>query len=190
MGAMEDWPVWAMAVAIFLLRIGDVSIGTMRTISVIQGRIPLSVGLGFLEVLVWVSTVSQVLNRATESPVLLLAYASGFAAGNGVGVLLERRLALGAVIVRIVSAAPASQLAELLRQHGQHVFQFDGREGDQPVTLSYVIVRRRDAPDIVQRARGIDPELFFAVDPLRESSALLQSPLPGPTGWRAVMKKK
>jgi hypothetical protein len=36
----------------------------------------------------------------------------------------------------------------------------------------------------------VDPDLFFAVDPLRESSLGLGTPLPHPTGWRAVFKMK
>ena len=98
-----ELPVWALAACIFLLRVADVSLGTVRTIVVVHGRIRLSVLLGFVEVLVWITAVSQVILRLRESPVLVVAYAAGFATGNAVGILLERRLALGHCVVRMIS---------------------------------------------------------------------------------------
>ena len=89
---VTDLPAWALAGTIFLLRIIDVSLGTMRTITVVNGRLRLSVALGFFEVLVWVTAVSQVILRLRDHPILVLAYAAGFAAGNAVGILLERKL--------------------------------------------------------------------------------------------------
>jgi len=68
----------------FGIRIVNVSIGTLRTITVVQGRLKLSVVLGFFEVLIWITALSQVLVGASTNPVLILAYAGGFAGGNAV----------------------------------------------------------------------------------------------------------
>jgi hypothetical protein len=76
---------WQVCIAIFLLRIVDVSIGTIRTIAVVRGRPSVAVVLGFFEVLVWLLAISQVLARVMQEPIVALSYAGGFAAGNGVG---------------------------------------------------------------------------------------------------------
>lgn len=52
--------VGVIAVLIFTLRVCDVSLGTLRTISVVNGRLALSVILGFCEILLWVTAVSHV----------------------------------------------------------------------------------------------------------------------------------
>ena len=104
MQLLENLPVWLLAVVVFSLRIVDVSLGTVRTIAVVQGWIKLSVVLGFFELLIWIAAVSQVIARVKEQPILMLAFAGGFAAGNAAGILLERVLALGTCVVRIVSA--------------------------------------------------------------------------------------
>src|SRR5690606_11004747 len=109
---LNELPMWGLASAIFILRMIDVSMATLRTIAVVQGRIVVSVAIGFVEVLVWVTTVAQVIQHASNSPLLLFAFAGGFAAGNGVGILLERWLAMGAVILRIVSLHAGHELAE------------------------------------------------------------------------------
>ena len=100
---LDTLPVWALALVIFTLRVVDVSLGTCRTIAVVQGRMKVSVLLGFIEVLVWVTTVTHVIQKAADNGWLLLAYAAGFAFGNAAGIALERRLAMGSVILRIVS---------------------------------------------------------------------------------------
>lgn len=190
MTLLDSLPVWGLAIAVFFLRIIDVSVCTLRTIAIVQGRMVFSVCLGFCEVLIWVMVVGQVLKHATDNPLLLLTYASGFACGNAVGILIERQLALGSVILRIVSVTAGPQLAELFRDRAARVFTFDGRDSDESMMLIYVVVRRRMARELIEEAQRYDPELFFAVDPLRETNAFLSTPLPNPSRWRGLAKMK
>lgn len=185
-----NMPPLVMAGIIFLLRIVDVSLGTMRTITVVQGRVRLSVLLGFFEVFVWLMAISQVLGPVTRNPLLMLGYAAGFASGNAAGILFERKLALGGVILRIITVNTGEQIATMLRERAERVTIFEGQEGRGRVTLLYVICRRRSVQTLLDRARSLDPNLFFAIEPLRETSAMLSQPLPFPTGWRAVLKMK
>lgn len=187
---LNELPMWGLASAIFVLRMIDVSMATLRTIAVVQGRILVSVAIGFVEVLVWVTTVAQVIQHASSSPLLLFAFAGGFAAGNGAGILLERWLAMGAVILRIVSLHAGHELAEALRDYVPRVFTFDGHDHGEQMTLVYVAVRRRDAPRLIRMALEIDPDLFYAVDNLRESNIALTAPLPSLAGSRVVFKTK
>ncbi|TWT99353.1 hypothetical protein Pla108_02900 [Botrimarina colliarenosi] len=187
---LDTLPVWALALLIFSLRIVDVSLGTCRTIAVVQGRIGTSVLLGFFEVLIWITTVSEVFQRAGGNPWLLLSYAAGFACGNGAGIWLERRLAMGSVILRIVSHDAGDDLADALRQRSPRVLTFEGSDEEHAVTLLYVAARRRQVRRLISAAREVDPDLYYAVDPLRESNWAMAQPVPGPTGWRSVLKKK
>ena len=188
MPLFDAYPVWALALLIFCLRIVDVSLGTLRTISVVHGRVPVSVAIGFVEVLVWVVAVSQVIVHLGESPMLPVAYAAGFACGNAVGIMLERRIALGTVVVRMIAAGDGSAIASRLRGMGHEVTAFsgEGREGHR--TLLFTSCARRQLPAVVQAAAALDDHLFYTVD--RFSHALQLGPLPNPTGWRGVFKKK
>lgn len=185
-----DLPLWLVATLIFVLRVVDVSLGTCRTIAVVQGRMVTSVVLGFVEVLVWITVVANVIQHASSNAVLLLAYAGGFAAGNATGIYLERRLALGMVILRIISEDAGEELAEVLGKSVPRVFTFDGYHNGQQMTLLYVAARRRNAPALLEKARKIDPNLFYAFDTLRESNMVATSVLPTATGWRAAVKMK
>lgn len=190
MEALFELPVWLVAALIFALRLVDVSLGTCRTIAVVQGRMVMSVLLGFVEVLVWITVVANVIQHASSNVWLLIAYAAGFAVGNATGIYLERKLAFGMVILRIISETSGTELAEALRETVPRVFTFEGLHNGDKMTLLYVPVRRRDASALLERALSVDPHLFYGVDAMRESNLMPSPPLPAATGWRATFKKK
>ena len=190
---MELWsalPLWGLAILIFCLRIVDVSIGTLRTISVVRGRVGLSVGLGFVEILVWVTAISQVMLHLTSSPVLVFAYAGGFAAGNATGILLEKKLALGGVLVRIITSRAHAEAVDFLKSQGEWVatLDADGPGGDEKVV--FATCERRRLPDLIRFVQTHDPDLAYAAEPLLESSSAFRRPLPHATGWRARSHRK
>lgn len=184
---LDVLPVPLLALLIFLLRIVDVSLGTMRTISVVQGRVGLSVGLGFIEVLVWITAVAQTITNLRSNPILILAYPAGFAAGNAVGILLERRLSLGWSVLRIITGGDGGALTSRLRERGCDPTTFPGHGPAGARTLIYTTMRRREVAELLGELRAIDPGLYYTADRFSETS---QAVLPHPTGWRAVFKMK
>jgi uncharacterized protein YebE (UPF0316 family) len=182
-----DMPVWALAALIFFLRVADVSVGTMRTIVVVNGRIRLSVLLGFIEVLLWITAISQVILRLHESALLVFAYAGGFAAGNAVGIVLERRLALGQCVVRMISKE-GDQVARVLSSIGKVRGVFLSEMGGSSTRLVFATLARSELPEAIRRVKTVDPDVFYAVDRFSQTNG--RSPLPHPTGWRAALKMK
>jgi uncharacterized protein YebE (UPF0316 family) len=194
---MMEWvasiPVWLLCIVIFFLRICDVTLGTVRTVSIVKGYLTLAAALGFFEVLIWILAVSQVIWRIKESFFLALAFAGGFAAGNAVGILVERRLAMGTAVVRIISMAHGPEIARAIREDGHEVSEFGGEGADGAVTLVYAVAPRRQTRQMLQRARSIDPSVLYVSEPAHESfqgASLRLRPVPHATGWRAVFKKK
>jgi len=175
--------------AIFVLRIVDVSLGTVRTISLVQGRTWLAMGLGFFEVLVWITVIAGVMSAVKESPVLLITYAAGFAAGNGVGILIDRKLAMGVQVVRIISKKAGPQIARRIREDGQAVTCFTGEGRTGPVTLLYITCRRRAIAGFLKEALELDPGLFYVIEPVSGLNRRIFG-VPHPTGWRGVSKRK
>lgn len=166
---LDSIPFWALALAVFLSRLTDVTFGTMRMIAVVHGRVKTAVVLGFFEILIWITAVSSVIVKLTEYPLLVLAYAGGFAAGNAVGIALERRLAMGSCVITIVSQQGAD-VARALREVGQRVTVLDGEGRDGPRQVVYATARRRQMKALIQAARGIDPAMFYVVQLCSETS--------------------
>ncbi|MBX3358397.1 MAG: hypothetical protein KF745_08210 [Phycisphaeraceae bacterium] len=158
------------AVLIFLARIADVSLDTLRLVSIIQGRRGAAWVLGFLQVLIWLYAVSSVLSHIQQMPWLALPYALGYATGNYVGVTIEQWLGYGVQVVRIFTRRGA-QTAAILRGDGFGVTEIDGRGKDGPVSILTIVTRRRAATTVTVRARELDPACFFTIDDVRFKSA-------------------
>jgi uncharacterized protein YebE (UPF0316 family) len=183
-------PSWTAALIIFSLRIVDVSFSTLRTIAVVQGRIKLSIFLGFFETFVWLTAAGQALVAFQDSWLMPVAYSAGFAAGSAVGIQIDRAIAMGLVVVRMFSAQMGGEIAGALRRQGWKPTLFQGHGADGPNTLIYVICPRRDASRLLESAQEIDPHVYYSVDLVREYYGGAGEALASPAGWRAILRKK
>lgn len=183
-----DWTVLATCVLIILARITDVSLGTIRTVCVVTGRRWLAWGLGFFEVLIWVTVVSRVIDNLNQ-PAYAVSYALGFATGNYVGMAIESWLALGQQVVRVFTRQ-GDYVAEQLRQAGYRVTRFDGRGRDGPVALLYTEIPRRRLRAALDHVHELDPHCYYTVDDIRVASSALLRQQQGSTGWASILKRK
>jgi uncharacterized protein YebE (UPF0316 family) len=180
----------AAALLIFFLRIIDVSLGTLRTISVVQGRIKLAVVLGFFETFVWLTAVAQALMGVEKNPMLIIAYCAGFAAGNAVGIQIERKIALGIVVIRMFSSQAGGAIASALSIAGWKPTTFQGIGADGPNTMIFVIAPRRRTSELLETARGVDPHIYYSVDLVREYHGGATAALSTPADWRAIFRMR
>ena len=159
-------PAW-LAVAIFLARIVDVSLGTFRTIMVIRGYRMLATAIGFVEVLIWIVAISSVITNL-DAWYLIIAYAGGYAAGNYVGMLLESRVAIGSELVRAISLRSDGHLAESLRSSGWDAVAIPGSgSGRQDVEIVLVVEPRRRIGQLLQAIEEIDPDAVYTTSDIR-----------------------
>ena len=93
-----DWQAWVILPAlVFIARLIDVALGTVRIIFTSRGTKHLAPLLGFVEVFIWVSIIAQI-TKGANNIVSYLAYAAGFAAGNYLGMYIENKLAIGTLV--------------------------------------------------------------------------------------------
>jgi uncharacterized protein YebE (UPF0316 family) len=185
-----DPQIFLTGLVIFCARICDVSMGTIRTIMIVQGKSVVAFFLGFGEVMIWIAVVSAVVQNIRETPVLAVFYAFGFATGNVVGIAVERRLGFGMMILRVISRDKGKLVADRLRGLGQAVTIFQGEGMQGPVLELYVACRRRDLKCILAIVRGEDPDAFYLTEQARDVSKMLKPIHEQPTGWRSILKKK
>jgi uncharacterized protein YebE (UPF0316 family) len=155
-----------VALGIFALRVGDMSLDTIRVLFVVRGRKKLAWILGFLQSLIFVIAISSVLTNL-KNPLSILGYAAGFATGNVVGMLIEERLAIGFIQLTIVSPKRGSAVAEMLRQHGYAVTELSGRGLSGMVSILNVSVMRKQLVEVEMLIREADPEAFVTVEEVR-----------------------
>lgn len=154
---------------IILARIGDVSLGTVRTVAVIHGRRATAWWLGFFEVLLWVVVVSAVIQTVRENLWYAVAYAFGFATGNYIGIAIEQYFAYGHQVIRIFTRC-GEEMARHLREQGLGVTMFQGEGRDGPVQMLFIETARKGAVAVTRLARTIDSRCYYVVDDIRAAS--------------------
>ena len=147
---------------IFVLRVIDVSMGTVRVTTIVRGPRWVAPLIGFFEVLIWVVAVGAAI-RNLSSPLHVIGYAGGYAAGTAVGMWAENRLAFGWGVVRAFSRTGGDDLADALRDAGFQVTEQDGMGKSGPVAVLYAVVRRRSVPRVLSIIGGHDPQAFVTV---------------------------
>lgn len=168
-------------------RMVDVSLGTLRTVLIVRGRKNIAFVIGFLEVLIWITVISSVVQK-TSNPVYAVSYAFGYALGTYVGLTIETWVSMGEQVVRIFTRK-AEALAPELRFRNFGVTEFSGVGRDGPVHMLFLQCARRQVGRVIEFVTSQDPDAFYIVDDVRMSAGL-RPRWHQPAGWRAIFKRK
>ena len=170
-----------LPVFIFLARIADVSINTIRIIYVLGGRRLTSTLLGFIESLIWLLAIRQIFEHL-DNWAAYIAYPGGFAMGILVGMLLEERIAYGKVVVRIITRNSIDALREYLinKELRFTVLNSTGPEGDESVV--FIVLEREKLDALVMHLKVILPTSFYTVEKVNRATE-------SATGIEAVERK-
>lgn len=178
LGGLEiDLTAWIIIpLLIFLARILDVSIGTIKIIFISRGVKFAASLLAFVEVLIWLVVLMHVMQNLTN-PINFLAYAAGFAMGTYVGITIENRLAVGVVMIEIITKKDPNNLVNFLEESGYRTTQLNASGDKQPVNIVFTVVKRKNIRKVVDQIKKFNPSAFYSikdVDYVSEILPLLQ----------------
>lgn len=160
---------------IVVARISDVSFGTLRIVTVSKGQKLIAPILGFFEVIIWLITMSKVIQNM-ENWVAYVAYGVGFAAGNYIGLIIEEKLAVGVVRLQIITRANADQLISKLRESGYGITYHEANGSEGKVAVIYSIIKRSNINKVVKLISTYNPKAFYSVEDVRLVSKDVYSP--------------
>jgi uncharacterized protein YebE (UPF0316 family) len=164
-----DWYVWVgLPLLIFLARVFDVTLGTLRIIFTSRGFRNLAPVLGFVETFVWIIAVSSLVKHA-QNVAAYVGYAGGFATGTFVGMLLENKLAVGTVTIRAIIRRDPKELIETLHDAGFGITAVDGQGSVGTVKIIYTTLKRQDLPVVVDIFHRMLPGAFLSVEEVRST---------------------
>ena len=166
MNAIFSSNVWLGALLIFVMRVANMSLDTVRVMMVVRGRKGIAWMMGFVQTLIFIFVLTTVINEL-DNLLTVIAYAGGFATGNVVGMWIEDRLALGHTHLRIISMAHGVEIAEKVREEGFAVTEIVGRGRDGVVSLLNMSVRRKKVNKVCEIIQNVDEDAFITSEDLR-----------------------
>jgi uncharacterized protein YebE (UPF0316 family) len=154
---------------IFLARICDVSINTIRIIYMLGGRRFTATLLGFFEAFIWLLVIREIFKHL-DNWLCYVAYPAGFACGIFVGMIIEEKIAYGKVIVRIITRKDVAQLIQYLNT--QH-FRFtkvnaEGPDGNE--TLVFTVLERERLDDLLNKLKELIPTAFYTIEKVKAAA--------------------
>lgn len=173
---------------IFSARVVDVCLGTVRTIVTVQGRAVIAFFLAVVEITIWVTAINTIIKEIDQSPILVLFYSLGFACGNVTGILVERKLAFGQIILKVFATTGGNEIADKVRSMGQPVTIFKGEGMNGPVLELYIACKRRHLKSLLPVISEFDDKIFYVIEPARDMSRILKPTFVPPGGWLSRRK--
>lgn len=159
-----------LPILIMLARICDVSIGTMRVIFVSKGYRKLAAFLGFIELLVWLVVGRQVLVKS-DNVLHFVAYAGGFGLGNYIGMVIEDKMSIGIVMVRVILRKESETLLNFFKEHEFGYTIVDGHGAQGAVKVLFSVIQRQDVAEVIHALEIFNPKAFYSIEDVRTSKA-------------------
>ncbi|MDI6888378.1 MAG: DUF2179 domain-containing protein [Methanocellales archaeon] len=166
----SDVYTWViLPLLIFIARVCDVSLGTIRIIFISRGMKYLAPFVGFFEIMVWLLAIGQIMQNLTNIA-CYVAYAGGFALGTFAGVYIEEKLAMGVLLVRIITKKDASELIDFLKSADYGVTSVAAQSNAGQVHIIYITVKRSDLQDVVGIIKKLHPKAFYTIVDIKSVS--------------------
>ena len=151
---------------IILARVCDVSLGTIRIILVAKGKKYIAPLLGFFEILIWLIAISRIMQNL-DNYINYIAYAGGFAIGNYIGMIMEEKIAIGVMVVRIITQKPADELISELNSLGYGITRVDAKGSRGDVNIVYTIIHRKEMSNVIDVIKQYNPMAFYSIEDVR-----------------------
>lgn len=184
-----DFFSWVVIpVLIFLARIVDVSLGTMRFIFIARGYRKLAPLVGFVEVLIWLLAIREVMFNLRNAA-CVLGYCGGYAIGSYVGLWLEEKLSIGVVLVRIVINKGAARLKKFLKKNEFGFTVVEGKGTREKVKVILSIVKRKDLEYLLTAIKTFNPQAFYSIENIKSvSNGVFPRPQPSAAAGMAFLR--
>jgi uncharacterized protein YebE (UPF0316 family) len=153
-------------ILIFILRVFNYAIGTVRTVAITRQQRFIAVSLAFIEALVFAVAIGSVVTNL-DNLFNLISYCLGASAGSYVGLVLESRFITSYMVVNIIAHDKGQELAELLREQGYGVTTINGEGREGTVMMLRSVVSNRDVAEVLRLTRSLDKKAFVAVEEAR-----------------------
>lgn len=163
---IEIIPAAWLPLFIYLARILDVSIGTLRIMFVSKGLRGKATVLGFIEVLIWIIVVAQIFQNL-DNWFNYVAYAAGFATGTFIGMYIEERMKVGVQIFRIIVGQESEELVSNLLEANFRITEVDGKGKYGPVKVIFSVAKRKRWQELINILNTHAPNAFYSIEDVK-----------------------
>ena len=151
-----------LCIKIFFARIVDVSIGTVRTVIMVRGKILVAASLAFIEVMIWFMVAREALMTDINSIFIPVSYALGYATGTSIGTYISKNFLKCIRGVEIISKNNQLELIKAIKANGYAVSVMD-LNGNKNGFLLCEVSNKKEKK-LINLVKKYDPNAFIIVN--------------------------
>ena len=151
---------------IFLARIVDVSLGTIRTVLVVKGKSITPAIVAFFEVLIWFVVAREALNTDLISILIPIFYALGYAIRSYFGTFIISKVVDGLIGVQVITKSTNNKMLKEMRNQGFGVSVVDLKKNNDNHKKDMLIIElnKKRLKELTHIIRTNDPDAFVVIN--------------------------
>lgn len=153
-----------LCIKVFLARILDVSLGTVRTLFTVKDKKLIASMIGFVEALIWFLVAKEALQSDDSSIFVAISYSLGFATGTYIGGLLANILINGNITVQVFT--DSLELEKIIRNKGYAVSTIECKGYDKNISknMLYININKKDEKILKSLIHNNDKDAFLVIN--------------------------
>lgn len=155
-------------IIIFLGKIIEISLDTIRIVLINRGEKLKGAVLGFIVIVLWIFIVSAIINNLSQNYFKAFLYALAYAIGNYVGVTIEEKLAIGLSSIQIIVPMDmGDSLAHYLREEGYGLTVLDGHGFNNDKKVLILHIPRKRLNEALKKVKLKAPDAVIIVSDVK-----------------------
>ncbi len=157
-----------ICIKIFLARIVDVSLGTIRTIMTIKRKTLISSIIAFVEVFIWFVIAKEALNIPINTIWIPFAYSLGYASGTFIGSFISNNIVNDEIILQVI-INKNNYVIDNIRKKGYRVsiIELNNSYDDKNKELLLIQTKRRKLNDLIKYIKENTNHAFMLVNEVK-----------------------
>ena len=154
---------------IFLARVADVTVATVKLMFVVNNARRMAAILGFFEAFITIVALSRIMQDASNM-VAFFMYAAGFATGTFAGMWIEEKMAYGSVLVRIISKNIPHALLDYLTENQYRYSMVDANDQSGNTQILFTVCKRSRLGSLLSSLESIAPQALYTIEGVKQVS--------------------
>lgn len=150
---------------IFLFKIIENTLSTLRIIVVSNGKKILGAILQGIVSIVWVISTSLVVVNIQKDPIKIISFTLGSLIGSYIGSLIEEKLALGTnMLTTVIDKKLNNKIVKALKKQKHEVIILNGKKKDELKNILIIMVKRKKRKDVIKLIKNIDNNATIIIE--------------------------
>lgn len=150
---------------IFIFKVLENTLSTLRIIVVANGRKLLGSILQGVIALVWAFSTRLVVVDVLKDSFKVVSFTLGSLVGSYIGSLIEEKIAMGTnMLTAVIDKSYSSKIIRSLKKQKYDVIVLNGKRKDEFKNILFIMVKRKKRNDVIKLIKNIDSNSTVIVE--------------------------